>query len=130
MGWRGGEDSRRCFELDRGILALMDIFGEREVARKPESANFNRAVFDALSFYICDPQIRGGMLGRGVAIKDAYTALFADPAFANAVESDTAGVPNTFTRLQSWGQTLRGITGLQFRLPELEGGRIRFNGFW
>ena len=97
--------------------ALLQIFGADGIARKANSRLFNRAIFDALIFYAANATIRARMLQEVDAVREAYAAIAADPAFLNASESDTAGVPNTLTRYTIWGERLRVALNLQFPLP-------------
>lgn len=97
--------------------ALLQIFGPEGIARKANSRLFNRAIFDALVFYASNATIRQLMLQDMEAVRTAYTAVAADPAFLDASESDTAGVPNTLTRFAMWGERLRVALNLQFNLP-------------
>lgn len=120
-------------QFNNAVDALIGIFGANDLARKPGSRSFNRAIFDALIFYACDPIIRDAMIANPAAIRQLYTESLADPTFAEAVESDTAGIPHTFRRLSSWGGSLRTALQLEFHLPALEERqdqtiRIGFNG--
>lgn len=110
--------------------AIMEIFGVDKAARKEGSRSFNRAIFDALVFYAIDDRIRAAMLGNQSSTRDAYSATLRLEEFAQAVESDTAGTPNTHARLAMWGAHLRTAIGLSFALPILDEGKLRFNGFW
>lgn len=122
------------FEL--GIKALLDVFGDKGVARKEGSYSFNRAIFDALIFYAAEPVIREAMLQKQKGVGKAFEEILNEQKFSDAVESDTAGVPNTHVRLYMWGHSLRKVTGQDFNVPELsrssdgESQRIRFQGFW
>lgn len=99
--------------------ALIQVFGAEGVGRKSNSKLFNRAIFDALAFYAANDAIRAGMLNNAAGVRAAYDETVAEPAFLNASESDTAGVPNTLTRLTMWGEKLRGTLGMQIALPTL-----------
>lgn len=120
-------------QFNHAVDALVEIFGANDLARKPGSRSFNRAIFDALIFYATDPAIRAAMTANSAVIQQLYAQSLGDAAFAEAVESDTAGIPHTFQRLSFWGAALRGILGLEFNLPVLEQRqdetvRIGFNG--
>jgi hypothetical protein len=117
-------------EFALACRAIIEIFGAEGAARKEDSRSFNRAIFDALAFYAFDGKIREAMLANPQQVRDEYQTTLGVEAFSQAVESDTAGTPNTQTRLEVWGEHLRKAIGLQFALPELEKGRIRFSGFW
>lgn len=110
--------------------AIVRIFGQDRAARKPGSKSFNRAIFDALIFYAVDERIRVQMLAHPDEVRNAYGRVTASEAFMQAVESDTAGTPNTLARLHGWGDALDESLRLGFGKPELHEGRIRFNGFW
>lgn len=64
----------------------------------------------SLAFYAVDPAVRDAIVGAQQQVRDAYAAVTANEDFQKAVESDTAGVPNTVTRLRLWGEAL-GRTG-------------------
>lgn len=113
--------------FEAGIQTLQAVFGEK-LARKPESRSFNRALFDALSFYAASEQVREAMAARDRQLIIAYDRLFREGAFSESIESDTAGIPNTVTRIRRWGETLADICGLDLPLPENAEGHIRFEG--
>ncbi|MCA9091480.1 MAG: DUF262 domain-containing protein [Planctomycetaceae bacterium] len=106
---------------------LYTIFGER-LARKPNSRSFNRALFDALSYYAAIPDVSAAMRANQEALTAAYDALFLEDEFKEAIESDTAGLPNTVSRVRRWGETLNEICGLKLHLPHLAEGRITVDG--
>ena len=121
-------------QFNFAVDTLLRIFGDEGLARKPGSRSFNRAIFDALVFYAADADIRHAMDANAQAVRQLYDRSLADQAFAEAVESDTAGIPHTFERLSKWGEGLRATLGAQFHIPmpsEKEDGRARivFNGF-
>jgi hypothetical protein len=124
---------RDVVEFGLGLDVLVDLFGDDGVARKPDSHSFNRAIFDALIFYAAEPRLREGMQRDPDGVRSAYAALWKGAQFSEAVESDTAGIPNTRRRLAAWGETLSESLGLSFDVPvevrEGESVRIDFNGF-
>ena len=132
-------ESRPFVELDlaefnSAVDALVMIFNQDGLARKPGSKSFNRAIFDALVFYAADPVIRDAMLRSPHIVRDLYANLMDDVGFSEAVESDTAGIPHTFDRFSKWGAGLRDALQIQFNVPELVQGvdgtaRIAFDGF-
>jgi hypothetical protein len=103
-------------QFDVAIRALSDIFGEK-LARKPESRAFNRAIFDALSYYASDRRIRERMVENRDAVQLAYDSVFQNQRFVEAVESDTAGLPNTAARLHTWGEALRNAVNIDMQIP-------------
>lgn len=106
-------------EFNLATEHLIQIFGADNVARKANSKSFNRAIFDALIFYAADDQIRAAMVKDQDATRAAFSEVLQDKAFLEASESDTAGVPNTSTRLSVWGRRLRESLALDFSLPIL-----------
>ncbi|WP_238230794.1 hypothetical protein [Methylobacterium thuringiense] len=109
--------------------ALIDIFGANRIARKENSKSFNRAIFDALVFYASEPRISDAMLGDRDRVINAYNEVLKNPEFAEAIESDTAGLPHTEARLRIWGEALHNIIALPAAPPKLVDGRISFAGF-
>jgi hypothetical protein len=120
---------RQAETLELVISALVEIFGT-EIARKAGSRSFNRAIFDTLAFFAADERIRRQMVVTADSVRQAYAKTLVDPDFTEAVESDTAGIPHTHARLAIWGAALQRATNLNFGLPNLEEGRIRFDGLW
>jgi len=113
------EKAKRDF--DAGVTDLLKVFGD-EIARKPGSKQFNRAVFDALIYFHSQERVRIGLRGKDVKLRAAYKALFSgDSAFARAIESDTAGAPNTSARLRIWAEQISDIAGRKFEPPSIPG---------
>ncbi len=125
--WAGAEPVivEQAHDFERGIEVLMRILKER-LARKPDSQSFNRAVFDALSFYAIHDDIREAMLKNAEKVRDEYGAIFKNERFGDAIESDTAGVPNTVARLELWGEALARACGKDIEKPKLVEGKIKF----
>jgi hypothetical protein len=112
-------------EFESGVDELLQVFQE-EPARKPTSAQFNRAIFDALIFFHSQPHVRNALRSKGTRVRKAYEELFSpDSGFLKAVESDTAGPPNTSARLRIWGAALSRIAGQTFGVPSIPIGSSR-----
>jgi hypothetical protein len=111
--------SQQAIEFERVICCLIDVFGSR-LARKAGSKSFNRAIFDALSYYVGDDRVQDEIREKSKLVLDAYNAVCASADFVNAVDSDTAGIPNTFTRLRIWGEQLNIILENKVRIPTLD----------
>lgn len=106
-------------DFERGVDELLRVFKEN-VARKPGSAQFNRAIFDALIFFHSQERVRSALRAKRARVKSAYERLFSPRSgFLKAVESDTAGAPNTSARLRIWGESLSRIAGEPFNAPKI-----------
>jgi hypothetical protein len=121
-------------QFNSAVDVLVEIFGVDKIARKPGSHSFNRAIFDSLIFYAADDEIRRAMRSNSELTRRVYEVVVADNVFAEAVESDTAGIPHTFQRLSIWGRSLQEQLKIDFNLPSLQPRepstfRIAFNGF-
>ena len=109
----------RSFEA--AIKCLREILGPKMVARKPDSASFNRAIFDALAYYAWRKSVRVAMFENQQKVKQAYERLFNNEEFLEAIESDTAGTPHTVDRIRIWGQALHEELGIELKIPRLVG---------
>jgi hypothetical protein len=106
-------------DFEEGVEALFGVFGE-DVARKPDSRQFNRAIFDALIYFHSRPEVRRAVGNKKKALRAAYDRLFAaNSGFLKAVESDTAGAPNTLKRLRVWADSLSGVAGRLIQAPKI-----------
>lgn len=111
------EVKQKTVAFTQFIETLETIFGIDQIARRAGSRLFNRSIFDALTFYGMDEDVRAGMAANSAAVKAAYDALVVNPEFDEAVQSDTAGIPNTVTRIRLWGAALGGAIGSQLNIP-------------
>lgn len=123
------ELERQVGDFNKAVAALIAVFGVDEVARKEGSRSFNRAIFDALMFYAADEKIRTAMLAKKAKLRTAYSEALENSKFAEAVESDTAGIPHTGDRLHLWGLQLQTATGKKFGIPRVNRKKIEFGGF-
>ncbi len=104
--------------FDDALASLEEVFGAGRVARKAGSKQLNKAIFDALIFYFSSASVRSAAKRHKKAVQDAFAKLLAQPSFAAAVESATADVPHTFSRLSDVGKMLHRAT--KAPVPELE----------
>jgi hypothetical protein len=106
-------------DFEGGVAELLKVFGD-QVARKPSSVQFNRAIFDALIYFHSQVRVRSRLRSKRSQVRKAYARLFAeDSGFLKAVESDTAGSPNTSARLRIWGKALSRIAGETISIPRI-----------
>lgn len=100
-------------DFDNGLVELLLTFDGRP-ARKPNSPQFNRAIFDALIYFHANAEVRAAASLKRPELKNAYNSLFAPGSrFSVAVESDTAGKPNTLARFQEWARCLNEVLDLE-----------------
>lgn len=66
------------------------------------------------------------MLENAERVREEYSAIFKNERFGDAIESDTAGVPNTVARLELWGQALASACSRDIERPKLVDGKIIF----
>lgn len=127
--WESNESNIRtqAQNLELAIEVLQSIFGEK-LARKPGSRSFNRALFDALSFFATRQDVRDAMKMHSHKLIEDYDSLFADDKFREAIESDTAGIPNTVTRILKWGEILNRTCRLRLELPKIVDGIVQYRG--
>ena len=105
--------------FESGVSALQKIFGPR-LARKPGSPQFNRAIFDALIYFHSQDTVRVALVEREHEVSSAYDSLFMEGSpFLKAIESDTAGAPNTATRFRLWADALSFIVGETLSPPAI-----------
>jgi hypothetical protein len=111
------KDAVSNFEL--GVSELNRVFGS-SLARKPGSPQFNRAIFDVLIYYHSKPEIRKSLENKDEELTGGFSGLFGEGSdFSSAIESDTAGTPNTITRFRIWSETLSSILGFSVSSPEI-----------
>jgi hypothetical protein len=106
-------------DFEKGVKELMKVFGNN-VAKKPTSVSFNRAIFDALIFFHSQSIVRTELKSKSSQVKKAYDNLFVPGSgFVKAIESDTAGAPNTLARLRIWARELSRIGGRTVSAPKI-----------
>jgi hypothetical protein len=104
-------------EFEAGVDELIQVFSDA-VARKPTSRQFNRAAFDALIYFHTDPKLLKELRLKRPRIRAAYAELFKEGSpFLAAIESDTAGAPNTATRFTQWAAALSRVVGHKVAPP-------------
>ncbi|OPX98510.1 MAG: hypothetical protein A4E59_00430 [Syntrophorhabdus sp. PtaB.Bin027] len=135
--WEANEENikLRAEEFDKSIEASIEIFGAGRVARKWTKngleAKLNRAVLDSISFYFSDDIIRKAALNNAKAIEEAFKSLCLESEeFRTSIGATTKSLGATSSRFILWGQKLREVLELDFRIPTFDSGRIKFSGFW
>ena len=104
-------------DFNRGTNRLLEIF-EDKPARKPNSRQFNRAIFDVLIYFQSDANIDNQLTTKFDEVRQAYESLFdRNSNFGSMIESDTAGAPNTYGRFNLWATALEQIVSFPVSPP-------------
>lgn len=137
--WESGPDKKgkietEALEFDDAISATLEIFGQDAFSRwNPDrqayERRFNRAVFDVMTFYFSDPEIRATAISRSVEVRAMFEEISNErPAFVESMQTSTKTIEALHTRLSTWGKGLLAVTGLEFEVPILDLDRtIRMN---
>ena len=129
-----GDIEEKINSFEDAIFSAIEIFGKDIVGRKWTHDGFesrlNRAVVDITAFYFSDKKIRDAALQNKEAVLDAFKNLCEENGeFRNSIETTTKSLDSTRNRFYLWGVKLRETLGLDFEVPDLEDGRIKFSGF-
>ena len=98
-------------ELDNALTRVREIFNDRNEVRKWNGRIYekriNRAVFDIMSYYFSNPQIREASRGREKSIEDAFKRLCeADRPFLASIEQTTKSREANRVRFLTWARVL------------------------
>ncbi|BCW53644.1 hypothetical protein StoSoilB19_10180 [Arthrobacter sp. StoSoilB19] len=108
--------------LDAAIGCTLEIFGSNAFRRWTTDGyqrNFNRAVFDTMTYYFKSTDVRERALAKPSAVERAFQNLnTSDADFNNSIQTTTKTLTATLTRLQKWGHTLEQT--LDIALPALD----------
>jgi len=116
------EDAR---QLEHSINLTIQIFGERDSFSKWNGqtfqGKFNRAIFDVMTFYFSNPDIRERAIGRLVEVREGFINISTeDEAFRNSIEQTTKSLQNTEYRFRAWGERLALIINHNLEVPVLQ----------
>jgi hypothetical protein len=102
-----------------------EVFGERNVGRRWVNNNFqgqfNRALFDVLSYFFASPEIRDAVTGNHEQILAAFKVIFTSEDFVTSITTTTKSIGATYTRFHQWGIALHGVLGDCVPIPQLNG---------
>lgn len=121
-------------EFEESMKASIEIFG-RDVGRKWNrdgvETKLNRAIVDVLTFYLSNKEIREASLENKEKVLDAFKSLcIENEDFRSSIEKTTKSLGSTSNRFILWGEELRRVLNLGFKIPVREGDRIKFSDFW
>lgn len=118
-----GEIQRQRSDLEASIATNVAVFGEDAAFRKWNGSRYerplNRAVFDAMVYYLISPQVRAAVEARSVDIQIAFKTLCEEERFRASIEGTTKSIDAIFTRLRLWGERLQAVA-----LPNLVNNKI------
>jgi hypothetical protein len=121
------EAADRC---EAAIAATTAVFGRNAFRRwtgERWERTFNRAVFDAQTFYFKDPIVAAESATESEAVVDAFQALtVTNPKFAEALQTSTKTIGATYLRLAAWGGALGGVVGRPLPIPRMDENHIRY----
>lgn len=109
-------------ELNAALIATSEIFGERGQLKKWNGRDYerrlNRAVFDIMTYYFSDPQIRHLAVNKKQKVEYAFQNLCAtDRDFLSALETTTKSREANSIRFGKWAHTLSGVLGIAIPSP-------------
>lgn len=109
-------------QFDQSLIATRKIFGEKGELRKWNGSKYerviNRAVFDIMTFYFSDPDIRDAALNKADDVKKAFeNACVNDRDFLSSIETTTKSIEANRTRFTVWANTLSSATGVAVASP-------------
>lgn len=120
--------------LEKSINFTIDVFGEKEAfskwANNKFQSNFNRAIYDIMTYYFSDSTILNAAQNKKVEILEAYKQLcLNDNEFISSFEHTTKSIHNVEKRLKTWGETLSNILDIEINVPILEDGKFTIKKF-
>jgi Protein of unknown function DUF262 len=126
-----GDDLRQDLqECDMAIETTFEIFGENAFRRwngETYERRFNRAVFDAMVFYLRVHDVAARARERAEHVQRAFEQLSErDDDFDVSVRTTTKSLFAVTHRLGAWGRALSRATDMKLKTPVLRDNRIRY----
>lgn len=120
-------EAENCREA---ISATVDVFEDAAFRRWSGTVferPFNRAVFDVMTFYGKDGNVRDAMRGRPSEVVAAFKETCAIPEFNESITTTTKSRQAILTRLSLWGAKLQALLELPLPIPVADAdGRIAY----
>lgn len=114
---------RDAAELNAAIDFSVGLFGSNKEAFSKWNGdsfqgNFNRAIFDIMTYYFSNQSIREEAEGKKTEIIERFKELCEnDSDFLASFEHTTKSVENTFKRLTTWGESLADLLDVEVKIP-------------
>ncbi|MFE2055395.1 DUF262 domain-containing protein [Streptomyces sp. NPDC059446] len=128
--WERDEESIREVgsDFDKAIEGTFSVFGENAFYRWSNGryeGRFNRAVFDIMSYYFTDEDVRERAMEKREEVEAAFKDLCDTNAqFVESIQTTTKTPLATHRRLSLWGKALSAATGMDLEIPDLVDNRI------
>jgi hypothetical protein len=109
-------------QFAESLKAIREIFNERDQLRKWNGKMYekriNRAVFDIMTYYFSDPQIRDRSIARSHHVKNGFQNLCAtNREFLSALESTTKSREANKNRFTIWAAELSRVLEIDVASP-------------
>lgn len=121
--WADREASIRADlkEFESSVATSFKIFGTqafRKWSKGSYERLFNRAIFDAMTYYFGDPKVRDAAEANAPAIEQAFKDLCEHSAdFLSSIERTTKSIGATTIRMGVWAEELSRVTGVEVASP-------------
>ncbi|MFE3874015.1 DUF262 domain-containing protein [Kitasatospora sp. NPDC059146] len=110
------------------IEATFEVFGENAFYRWASGkyeGRFNRAVFDAMTYYFSEEAVRTKAAADKKAVEMAFRNLCdTSQRFVESIQTTTKTPVATHRRLSLWGEALGEAIGMKLDTPELRENRL------
>lgn len=116
--------SMRLKDMNEGIEAGLEIFGDRKFCRKwlgnDYERRFNRAIFDVLVGSLSVPEFRVWARANSAAVVEAYQNLCStNLSFIRSIETTTKTAEATRTRFSAWYERVHQISEIELAIPNI-----------
>lgn len=109
-------------ELNNAIDHTYKIFGSNAFSKfgnNEFTGVFNRPVFDIMTYYFSNPEIRNASNGKERELADYFISLCKDDIeFLKSLEASTKNTTAVAKRFNVWGIGLKKILGINISIPE------------
>jgi|GEM_PF-156244 len=122
-------EANQCLESIQAVNTIFqgDAFRRWNDGKDAYERQFNRAIFDVMTFYARQPEVRTAMLDNAEKVKAAFTKTCKNERFIRSITVTTKSAESVYDRISIWGASLG--ESLNLRLPILErneDGRIAY----
>ena len=120
---REAEIRELAVQCDEAISATFSIFGDNAFKRWRNQdgyvGRFNRAVFDVMTYYFKQAEVRELAVAKAKEISDTFEQISTfDHVFNESLQTTTKSVRATYYRLCEWGELLQSIVEVPVGVPD------------